>query len=80
MSQVEDTLEIKKQLKRAWNTFFGRFGKLLPIQIEAIPVVLQQKNAVLCSPTASGKTEAVVAPIAEILNSTVASSNGHGRW
>lgn len=67
MSQVEDTLEIKKRLRRTWNTFFGRFGKLLPIQIEAIPVVLEQRNAVVCSPTASGKTEAVVAPIAEIL-------------
>ncbi len=67
MSHVEDTVEIKKRLTRTWNAFFGRFGKLLPIQIETIPVVLQRRNAVICSPTASGKTEAVVAPIAEIL-------------
>ncbi|HXG41125.1 MAG TPA: DEAD/DEAH box helicase [Dehalococcoidia bacterium] len=67
MTQIGPTLEIKRQLKRTWNTFFGRFGRLLPIQIAAIPVVLEQRSAILCSPVASGKTEAVVAPIAEIL-------------
>jgi len=67
MSEAEATLEIRKRLRRTWNTFFGRFGKLLPIQVRTVPVVLQGRNAVVCSPTASGKTEAVVAPIAEML-------------
>jgi ATP-dependent Lhr-like helicase len=54
-------------LKRTWPIFFGRFGRLLPVQIEAIPLVLNGQNAIVTSPTASGKTEAVVAPLAELL-------------
>jgi len=65
--QVEKAFRIKKDLKRTWPTFFSRFGRLLPIQMEAIPLILDGKNTIISSPTASGKTEAVIAPIAEIL-------------
>jgi len=65
MTDRETIKELKKSLKRTWLTFFGRFGKLLPVQIETIPVVIAGKNAVVTSPAASGKTEAVIAPIAE---------------
>ena len=65
MSYVAPIKELKKELKRTWITVFGRFGKLLPVQIEAIPVVLRGKNAVITSSTASGKTEAVIAPLVE---------------
>ena len=60
-----ETLRMKRSLRRTWHTFFVRFGRLLPIQAAAIPVVLAGRNAFLVSPTASGKTEAVIAPLCE---------------
>jgi len=67
MNQIESTLQIKKILGKTWTSFFSRFGKLLPVQIETIPLVLNGQNLIVSSPTASGKTEAVVAPLVEIL-------------
>ena len=60
-----DQSAAKKKLRRTWLTFFGKYGKLLPIQLETIPVVLERKNALIISSTASGKTEAIVAPLIE---------------
>lgn len=60
-----ETLRMKRSLRRTWHTFFVRFGRLLPIQAAAIPVVLAGRNATIVSPTASGKTEAVIAPLCE---------------
>ncbi|MEP9410649.1 MAG: DEAD/DEAH box helicase [Candidatus Brocadia sp.] len=65
MSNVDHIIKICQRLKYAWVPFFSRFGKLTPIQIETIPKILSRINVVVASPTASGKTEAVVAPIAE---------------
>ncbi len=56
---------IRRRLKHAWTPFFGRFGKLTPVQVETIPTILDGTNVVVASPTATGKTEAVVAPVAE---------------
>ncbi len=66
-TQLEAEREIKKALVRTWQAFFGRFGRLTPVQLESIPVVLAGSNAVIISPAASGKTEAVVAPVVERL-------------
>jgi ATP-dependent Lhr-like helicase len=62
---VTHARHLKLQLKRTWQTFFVRFGHFQEIQAHAIPVVLSGKNAVLVSSTASGKTEAVIAPLCE---------------
>lgn len=62
-----DTEEIKRRLRRAWHPFFSRFGRLTEIQRKAIPFVLELKNLLVISPAATGKTEAVMAPLAEIL-------------
>uniref|UniRef100_A0A7C1SDA5 DEAD/DEAH box helicase n=2 Tax=candidate division WOR-3 bacterium TaxID=2052148 RepID=A0A7C1SDA5_UNCW3 len=59
--------EIRQALRRTWHPFFSRFGSLTRVQLEAIPVILQGNNLVLISPAASGKTEAVVAPVVERL-------------
>ena len=59
--------QIPRLLKYAWLPFFGSFGGLKPVQIDAIPRILQGNNVVISAPTASGKTEAVVAPVAERL-------------
>ncbi len=54
-------------LKHVNHHFFSRFETLFPIQEKAIPLVLQRKNVVIVSSTASGKTEAVIAPLVELL-------------
>jgi ATP-dependent Lhr-like helicase len=60
-------MDLKIRLPRTWPVFFSRFGRLLPIQEAAIPPILDGRNVLLSSPTATGKTEAVVAPICERL-------------
>jgi ATP-dependent Lhr-like helicase len=58
--------EIKIKLRRAWHPFFSRFGKLTEVQEKAIPFVLEKKNLLIISPAATGKTEAVMAPLCEL--------------
>lgn len=58
---------IRESLAASWSAFFARFGRLRPIQMQAIPVVLSGENALVTAPTAGGKTEAVVAPVCERL-------------
>ena len=60
-------MRIKTRLKHTWSVFFSRFFQLTPIQKVAIPFILEGKNVIVCSPTASGKTEAVIAPLVERL-------------
>ncbi len=59
--------EIKEKLKKTYFPFFGHFGSFTPVQELAIPHILNRENIVLISPAASGKTEAVIAPILENL-------------
>lgn len=65
MTELHRKNLIKKRLPRTWHTFFVRFGRLLPVQEDTIPLVLEGKNALIISSTASGKTEAVIAPLCE---------------
>lgn len=65
MTDQNEKFKLKKRLKRTWSTFFVRFGRLLPIQELVVPVVLSGKNCIIVSSTASGKTEAVLAPLCE---------------
>ncbi|PSN92284.1 hypothetical protein B9Q08_01555 [Candidatus Marsarchaeota G2 archaeon ECH_B_SAG-M15] len=60
-------IELKSRLKHTWDVFFSRHGSLNEVQKRVIPLVLEGKSVVVCAPTASGKTEAVFAPIAETL-------------
>lgn len=62
-----DSNEIKKRLKLTYYPFFGHFGNFTPVQILAIPHILDGENIILISPAATGKTEAVIAPIIENL-------------
>jgi len=45
-----------------WPIFF-RKRQPLPIQIDAMPLIVRGQSVLMCGPTASGKTEAAVAPI-----------------
>jgi ATP-dependent Lhr-like helicase len=65
MNEAFEDLKIKESLINSWHAFFSPHAKLLPIQRKAIPIILNGKNAVLVSPSASGKTEAVMAPLME---------------
>lgn len=65
MTDRAAVLAIRRQLRYAWGPFFARFGRLTPIQVQTIPEILDGANVALASATASGKTEAVVAPVAE---------------
>ncbi|HSH05900.1 MAG TPA: DEAD/DEAH box helicase [Anaerolineae bacterium] len=56
---------IKKQIPHTWPLFFRRHGHFTPIQERAIPPILQGQDALLISATASGKTEAALAPLIE---------------
>ncbi len=58
---------MRSLLKHTWTIFFSRYATMTPIQKKAIPVILEKKNALLISPTASGKTEAVIVPLIERL-------------
>src|SRR5687768_10556192 len=65
MDSLERDREVAGRLARTWDAFFARFGRLTPVQREAVPHVLSGADVLVCSPTASGKTEAVCAPLIE---------------
>lgn len=56
----------RRLLPRTFGPWFGRFQSLTRVQQEAIPLILAGRDVLLCSATASGKTEAYAAPAAEI--------------
>ncbi len=67
MSSGVEQLNLKNKLRKTWFPFFGRFGKLNEVQSATIPYLLAGQNIIISSPTASGKTEAVFAPLVENL-------------
>lgn len=67
MPSREELMKIRSSLKFTWEAFFSRFGSFTPIQERAIPVILSGQDCLLSSRTASGKTEAVAAPLIERL-------------
>lgn len=56
----------RKLLPRTFGPWFGRFEALTEVQRLAIPPLVAGRDVLICSPTASGKTEAYGAPAAEI--------------
>ena len=57
--------KVRNMLPNTWETFFGRFDSLREIQRMAVPIVLNGDNTMIIAPTASGKTEAIFAPLVE---------------
>jgi ATP-dependent helicase Lhr and Lhr-like helicase len=56
---------LKNNLLRTWGAFFGRHGNFTAAQSVAIPLLLAGENVMLSAPTATGKTEAALAPLIE---------------
>jgi len=57
--------DLRTRLPRTWPAFFARHGSFTPVQQQAISVVLDGQNVLIISATASGKTEAALAPLLE---------------
>ncbi|MFU8804339.1 MAG: DEAD/DEAH box helicase [Bradymonadaceae bacterium] len=57
----------RELLHHTWYAFFGRFGNLRAVQRDAVPPIVAGRSVLACAATASGKTEAVVAPLVERL-------------
>ncbi len=65
--------DIRCLVPHTWHTLLGRFGRLKDIQRFAIPEIARGKSVLINAPTASGKTEALIAPIGErILSARIA--------
>jgi ATP-dependent helicase Lhr and Lhr-like helicase len=58
--------QLKEKLPHSWDALFARFGRFTEIQTRAIEPLLAGRNCVLVSATASGKTEAALAPLIEL--------------
>ena len=69
MAPPEDRANVRAVLPRAFGPFLSRFPGLTAIQANAIPVLVTGRDAVVVAPAASGKTEAVLAPLCERLMS-----------
>lgn len=71
--QMVTDRDIVSQLGTAGDAFFGGFGKLRAVQRRAIPPILAGENVFVASATASGKTEAIIAPLVARVQSRVPS-------
>lgn len=58
---------MRSVVPHAWGPFFARYGRVTEVQALAIPRILEGASVIVAAPTATGKTEAVVAPVAELL-------------
>jgi len=58
---------LKILIPRAWHPFLARFGAPTRVQLHGIPVIREGHSTLLIAPTASGKTEAYAAPLAEMI-------------
>ncbi len=59
--------EVKSRIPHTWSLFFAKHGRFTPIQQQTIPPILDGEDVLAIAATASGKTEAVIAPLLERL-------------
>lgn len=68
---------MRQHLSRTWYAFLARFPQPSPIQVEAVTPLLGGEAALLVSATASGKTEAFMAPLVERYYDDLKARVGH---
>ena len=64
-SEIRNPKSAIEKLSHTFDAFLSRFGRLTAIQELALEPLLSGENCVLAAATASGKTEAALAPILE---------------
>ncbi|HOU54621.1 MAG TPA: DEAD/DEAH box helicase [Myxococcota bacterium] len=64
---TEEARGLQQVIPDTWEAFLGRFARPTPIQRVAIPALAAGGDALVVAPAASGKTEAVVAPLCQRL-------------
>lgn len=57
--------QIRAALPHTWHAFFARFPRLRDVQRASVLPILAGKSVLVNAPTASGKTEAILAPVIE---------------
>ena len=57
----------RRSLPFTFGPWFSRFSRLTEVQQRAIPAILEGRDVLMCSATASGKTEAYAAPAVEMV-------------
>jgi ATP-dependent Lhr-like helicase len=60
-----DAPALKASLPHSWTAFFAAHGNFTAVQRRAIPVILAGQDVLVVAATASGKTEAAIAPLLE---------------
>ena len=65
LHETDSAAALRARLRRTWPAFFLRHGSFTPVQRRAIPLVLDGQNVLIIAATASGKTEAALAPLLE---------------
>lgn len=73
---MSDHSRIRAALPHSWHAFYGRFGRLRSVQSRSVDPILAGRNTLVCAATASGKTEAVIAPLVERLLREKSAPNG----
>jgi ATP-dependent Lhr-like helicase len=69
--------EIRARLPRVFSALLGRFHRLTPVQEQGIPPILEGRDVLLSAPSASGKTEAYLAPLVERMLREAARDSWH---
>lgn len=80
MDEQALTARIRAHLGPLWRPLFGRFGRLTPVQLALVPHGFAGRSALACAPTASGKTEAALAPVARRLLSAPVADGIRALW
>ncbi len=65
--ELEQHRIIRNLLPSSWNAFFAKHRRLRDIQLKVIPEILSGADVLVSAPTAGGKTDAVMAPVCELI-------------
>ena len=76
LPELANQESVKKLLPHTYYAFFAEFPKLTAIQQRATQPILEGKSCLLIAPTASGKTQAYMAPLIQRYYQELRSQSG----